>query len=88
VRVSGAAGWKLELNMSAAAWERCAGEEKERVSPCMHRTKARDVGRCGSEFMTPTGKSGFRKKNAVETRMIAGYAFNHARQPIFLPKAD
>jgi hypothetical protein len=39
---------------------------------------ARVVGRSGSEFMTPTGKSGFRKKNIVETRMIADYAFNHA----------
>jgi len=25
-RVSSGRGWKLELNMSAAAWERCAGK--------------------------------------------------------------
>lgn len=32
--------------------------------------------------MTPTGKSGFRKKNATETRMIARSAFNHVRASV------
>jgi len=70
--------------MSAAAWERCAGEEKkEYPRVCIARRHAMLV---GSEFMTPTGKSGFRKKNVVGTRMIAGYAFNHAGSSQFFSR--
>lgn len=85
-----ARGGELKLNTAstsgekeAPAYEHERGEKRIAVYASHGRMML-------GEFMAPTGKSGFRMKNAAETRMIARFAFNHARkrERIFLPKAD
>lgn len=68
----------METEIEHGEWGYEASACEKRESPYASHGCVMFVG-SRMEFMAPTGKSGFRKKNAAETRMIARPAFNHAR---------